>query len=459
MVALDRAVLDSLVSLAGPRPQVLVAYSGGVDSTVLAHALVKQRRKLGSLRLVHVDHGLQAASAAWSKHCARQARAWRVPFESRRADIRRRRGESPEAAARAARYALLAAALRPGEVLVTAQHQDDQAETLLLQLFRGAGVAGLAAMPAFAPFGPGHIVRPLLGLTRLEIEQYARAPRLRWVEDPTNIETQFARNYLRAKVLPLIEKQWFGAVAAIARTAGHMAEADRLLGSLAARDLVKAIDGDGLNVAALRALPRARRNNALRAWIRDRGIEAPTTAQAMEIGATLLSARADANPEFRWMGAVIRRRVGRLTLEVKSQDRVDAAIELISKSWHWESDRECILNRAGDTLELVDDAAGPIDLDSLPSLLEIRARSGGERLRPGPRARNQALKKLIQAARMPIEERTRLPLVFSGNGAGDRLIAAGDRWIDASVAANVKSRRRARLRWKKGTDLFSAARK
>jgi tRNA(Ile)-lysidine synthase len=447
MVALDRAVLDSLVSLTGPRPQVLVAYSGGVDSTMLAHAFVQQRRKLGSLRLVHVDHGLQAASGEWSKRCAIQARAWRVPFESLRADIRRRRGESPEAAARAARYALLATAMRPGEVLVTAQHQDDQAETLLLQLFRGAGVAGLAAMPAFAPFGPGHIARPLLDLRRMEIEQYARRHELRWVEDPTNIETQFARNYLRAKVLPLIEKQWLGAVPSIARTASHMAAADRLLGALAARDLARAMDGDGLNVAALRALPPARRSNALRAWIRDRGIEAPSTAQAMEIGATLLSARADANPEFSWMGAVIRRRAGRLTLEVKSQDRVEAAIELISKSWHWEDDRECILNRAGDTLELVDDVAGPIDLDALPALLEIRARSGGEKLRPGPRARNQALKKLIQAARLPIEERSRLPLLFSGNRPGDRLIAAGDRWIDASVAANVKSRRRARLRW------------
>ena len=447
MTALDRAVLDSLIALAGTRPQVVVAFSGGVDSTVLADALAKQRRKLRSLRLIHVDHRLQAVSAEWSRHCARQARAWRVPFKSLRADIRRKRGESPEAAARDARYALLSGAMQPGEVLVTAQHQDDQAETLLLQLFRGAGVAGLAAMPAFAPFGPGHIARPLLDVARAEIEQYAREHRLRWVEDPTNLETHFARNYLRAKVLPLIEKQWFGAVPSIARTARHMAAAADLLGALANSDLVKAIDGDGLNVAALRALPPARRNNALRAWIRDSGVEAPSTAQVMEIGATLLSARADANPAFRWMGAVIRRRAGRLTLEVKSQDRVEAAIELISKSWHWENDRQCILSRAGDSLELVDDDVGPIDLDALPPLLEIRARSGGEKLRPGPRARNQALKKLIQAAKMPIEERSRLPLVFSGNRPRDRLIAAGDRWIDASVAANVKSRRRARLRW------------
>jgi tRNA(Ile)-lysidine synthase len=450
-MAAEFDAVAKLIELAGSRPRVVVAFSGGVDSTVLAHALMKQRRKLGSLRLVHVDHGLQSASGEWGRHCARQARDWRVPFKRLRADIQRKRGDSPEAAARDARYALLAGAMQPGEILVTAQHQDDQAETLLLQLFRGAGVAGLAAMPAFAPFGPGHLARPLLDVGRAGIERYAREHRLRWVEDPTNLETHFARNYMRAKVLPLIEKQWFGAVPSIARTARHMAEADRLLGSLAARDLARAMDGDGLDVAALRALPLARRHNALRAWIRERGIEAPSTAQVMEIGATLLSARADANPEFRWMGAVIRRRVGRLTLEVKSQDRAAAAIELISKSWHWENDRECILNRVGDTLELVDDDAGPIDLDALPALLVIRARSGGEKLRPGPRARNQALKKLIQAARLPLEERSRLPLLFSGNRPGDRLIAAGDHWLDASIMAGDKSRKRARLKWKRGT--------
>ena len=438
--------VPTLLRLAGPRPRVVVAFSGGIDSTVLAHALWRARRRLGALRLVHVDHGLQSASGEWSRHCARQAHAWRVPYRVLRADIRRRRGESPEAAARDARYALLASDLEPGEVLLTAQHQDDQAETVLLQLFRGAGVAGLAAMPAIGPFGAGRIVRPLLADARADIERYAREHDLKWIEDPTNVETQFARNYLRAKVMPLIRARWPGADAAIARSARHMAEAGRVLQRLAARDLMRVADGEGLNVAALRALPAARRGNALRSWIAAHGVEGPSTAQALELGAALLSARADANPEFRWSGGVVRRRGGRLTLHVKSQDRIEAAVDLISKSWDWANERECILNRAGDTLSLEADPAGSIDLGALPRLLEIRARSGGESLRPGPRARTRPLKKLIQAARMTVEERARMPLLFSGN----RLLAAGDRWIDASVAANVKSSRRARLIWKKG---------
>jgi tRNA(Ile)-lysidine synthase len=440
-------VVETLLRLTGKRPQVLVAFSGGIDSTVLAHALVAHRRKFASLRIAHVDHGLQAASGEWSRHCARQARVWRLPFVSLRADIQRRRGESPEAAARDARYALLASAMRPGEVLVTAQHEDDQAETLLLQLFRGAGVAGLAAMPARAPFGPGRILRPLLGTSRAALAEYARLHDLSWVEDPTNVETRFARNFLRTKVMPLIREQWPGAVTSIARSAQHMAEAGRLLGELAHRDLAKAIDGEGLSVTALRALPRARRHNALRAWIAGFGVGAPSTAQAIEIGGRLLAARPDSHPEFEWNGSIIRRRAGRLLLVVKHVDRVEAAIELISKSWHWTRHRECVLNRAGDTLALVDDAAGPIDLDALPDMVEIRARAGGESLRPGPRARTQALKKLIQSAKISVETRESMPLLFSGKGAKSRLICAGDRWIDASIAANDKSPRRARLQW------------
>jgi len=432
-----------LLELTGPLPRVAVAFSGGVDSTVLAHALAKQRRRFAALRLLHVDHGLQAASHDWSVHCARVARSLRLPFVPLEATIRRKRGESPEAAARDARYALLEMVLEPGEVLVTAQHRDDQVETLLLQLLRGAGVAGLAAMPSLAKFGAGHICRPLLADTREDLERYARRHRLRWVEDPTNMETQFARNFLRAKVLPIIRQQWPGADAAIARSATHMAEAARLLGKLGRADLERVADGDGVNVAALRALPVARRRNALRAWIASLAIELPSTAKMTEIAGSLLAARVDAQPEVAWRGGVMRRRAGRLVLEVKSEVGRAPATELSAKSWDWNTDRVCVLSQSGDRLELLDDEVGPIDLDLLPRSLEIRARSGGETLRPGPRARTQALKKLIQAAKMSVEARAHLPLLFSG----DRLVCAGDRWIDASVAANDKSRRRARLAW------------
>lgn len=431
-----------LTDLTGPRPHVAVAFSGGIDSTVLADMLARQRRKFASLRLMHVDHGLQAASADWSQHCARFARSMRLPFVSLKARISRQRGASPEAAARDARYAQLAHALKPGEVLVTAQHRDDQVETLLLQLFRGAGVPGLAAMPPIADFGPGRIARPLLEVSRAEIEQYAQRRRLKWIEDPTNALVRFDRNFLRHRVLPGIRARWKGVDEAVARSARHMAEAAGLLEAVARRDLDACADGAGVNVAALRALPAPRRRNALRAFILRAGLEAPSAAKLREMSAPLLVARADAQPVVDFTGGALRRRGGRLELEVVSQQSAPRKGTTASKSWRWQQERELRLS-AGDSLMFADDDAGPIDLDRLPPALDLRARRGGESLRPGPRARTQALKKLMQAARLSVEERARLPLLFAGN----RLVAAGDRWTDASVAANDKSRRRARLIW------------
>lgn len=432
-----------LIELVGPKPRIVVAFSGGVDSTVLACQLVKQRRKLGGLRLIHVDHGLQAASGEWSRHCARQARRWRVPFVTLKAHIERRVGDSPEAAARDARYKLLAEAMQPGEVLVTAQHRNDQVETLLLQLFRGAGVSGLAAMPAKADFGPGSIVRPLLDVSREQIEAIAQKARLRWIEDPSNADTRFSRNFLRQRVLPLIREHWVGVDRALARSATHMAAAAALLNERATHDLAGIADGSGLSVTALRALPAARRRNALRGFIALHGVEMPESSRLREMSGRLLDARLDAQPEVAWANARMVRTAGRLELQ-KSRE---PSVEFTAKSWRWQDDRRLILGADCGVLELVDDEAGPIDLARLPNTLALRPRTGGERLRPGPRARMQSLKKILQSARMPVEMRARLPLLFAGEGPKAALISAGDRWVDASIAATVKSRRRARLKW------------
>ena len=430
-------VIAQLRDIAGPRPRVVVAFSGGVDSTVLAYVLARQRRVLGGLRLVHIDHGLQPASAEWAKHCARVARSLRLPLVVLRANIERKRGESPEAVARAARYDLLEQAMQRGEVLVTAQHRDDQVETVLLQLFRGAGVAGLAAMPRIAPFGPGHIARPLLDISRREIEAAARAAKLRWIEDPTNRDLRFSRNFLRHRLLPSIREHWPGVDRALARTSSNLAEAQTLLAERGHRDLASAADGSGLSVSTLRAMTPPRRRNALRAFIARAGLELPEASRLREMSGPLLEAREDAQPEVRWSNARIKRRAGRLELETTHEP-----LQFVAKSWCCHEDRRLILED-GSVLEIVEDAVGAIDLDLLPHVVEVRPRAGGERVRPRRRARTQALKKLIQAAKLPLEERARLPLVYSG----DRLIAAGERWIDASIAATDKSRFRARLRW------------
>jgi tRNA(Ile)-lysidine synthase len=429
--------VTKLLELTGPKPRVALAFSGGIDSTVLAHLLAKHRSKFGSLRLLHVDHGLQSASSEWSRHCARLARRWRVPFVSLKANIQRRKGVSPEASARDARYELLARAMEPGEVLATAQHRDDQVETLLLQLFRGAGVPGLAAMPAMAAFGPGVLARPLLDMSRADIDALARKSGLVWIEDPSNADTRFSRNFLRQRLMPLVREHWPGVDRAIARSATHMAEAAALLNERAAQDLAGLADGAGLSVSALRALPLTRRRNALRAFIARHGVEMPETSRLKEMSGPLLAARADAQPEVAWAGARIVRVAGRLELQ---KVRVSTG-EFVAKSWRWQNDRRLILEHG--VLELTDDPAGPIDLARLPDTIEVRARRGGERMRPGAKARTRPLKALLQDSKIPVEERAHLPLSF----AKEQLIAAGDRWIDATVSSTVKSRRRARLRW------------
>jgi len=426
-----------LIELAGPKPRAAVAFSGGVDSTVLAHLLVKSRRKLAGLRLIHVDHGLQSASAAWSRHCARMARTWRVPMVALKADIPRRKGVSPEAAARDARYALLLEAMVPGEVLVTAQHRDDQVETLLLQLFRGAGVTGLSAMPAIATFGKGRIARPMLDMSRGEIEALARKSKVHWIEDPSNADTRFSRNFLRHRLMPLIREHWPGAEQAIARSATHMAAAAAMLNEIATQDLDRLADGAGVSVSGLRALPMSRRRNALRAFIARHDVEMPEASCLREMSGPILAARADAQPEVAWNDARIVRRAGRLELK-RSRS---ATPEFVAKSWRWQVERRLILERGA--IELVDDADGPVDLAHLPECIEVRARRGGERLRLSAQARTRTLKSLLQDSKIPVDERGQIPLLF----ANEQLIAAGDRWIDVAIAATVKSRRRARLRW------------
>ena len=429
--------VQKLIELIGPKPSVAVAFSGGIDSTVLAHLLVKQRRRLGSLRLIHVDHGLQSASGEWSRQCAHRARAWRVPFVALKANIARRAGESPESAARDARYRLLLEALESGEVLVTAQHRDDQVETLLLQLFRGAGVTGLSGMPAFAALGPAPIARPLLDVSRSEIESVARTARLSWIEDPSNADTRFSRNFLRQRLMPLIRDHWPGAEKAIARSAAHMASAAALLNERAAQDLAALADGAGLSVSGLRALPMGRRRNSLRAFIARHGVEMPEASRLKEMSGPLLAARADTQPEVTWAGARIIRQGGRLELR---KSRVTAG-EFVAKSWRWQTDRRLILEEGA--LELVDDPSGPVDLTRLPAIVEVRGRRGGERMRLAANARTRTLKSLLQDSKIPVEERAQIPLMF----ANEQLIAAGDRWIDASISTTVKSRRRARLKW------------
>lgn len=281
---------------------------------MLLHCLVTRADASLSVRAVHVDHGLQSAAAQFSRFCRRTARSWRVPLRVVRTEVRATRGASIEEAARQARRAALEQALAPGELLLTAQHADDQLETLLLALMRGAGPKGLAGMPARLPLARTCLLRPLLESDRAAIAAYAYAHELEWVEDPTNAATRFDRNYLRTEVLPVLRARWPAVAHTVSRSARHCATAAAALEAAAASDLAAAADGAGLALTILRRFPPPRRAAVLRAWIIESGARAPNERHLRQIEA-MMSARRDAHPRLQLPDCTLRRVGGRLLLE------------------------------------------------------------------------------------------------------------------------------------------------
>jgi tRNA(Ile)-lysidine synthase len=284
---------------------------------VLLHLLWQARTMSGAalnLRAVHVDHGLQPAAADFRRFCQRTARQWHVPLTLARVKVKLDRGASLEEAARDARRAALASALQPGELLVTAQHADDQLESVLLALLRGAGPAGLAGMPAVMPFGGSHQLRPLLGVERAAILGYAQAQGLAWIDDPSNADARFDRNYLRTAVLPVLRRRWPAAARTVGRSARHCAAAQLALEAAAAADLDAAADGAALDLAVLRRFSAARRAAVLRAWIARGGFRAPNERHLHEIE-VMFAARRDAHPRLSLPGFSVQRRGNRLVIE------------------------------------------------------------------------------------------------------------------------------------------------
>ncbi len=435
--ALDSAWLGrQLRLLVGPLRgrRLCIAYSGGIDSTALLALCAPLRRSEHcQVRALHIHHGLQAEAEQWAQAAAQRCRSLRLPLTVRRIQVARARGDSPEAAARAARYAAFSDELAIGELLLLAQHQDDQLETVLLQLLRGAGPAGLAAMSALAPCGAGQLVRPLLGVRRAQLEALVREQNLSWSEDPSNRAEHFDRNYLRHRVLPPLLERWPAAAATVSRSAALMAEAQRGLEQAADALLAQAIDGDALSVPILRRFAAAERRLVVRRYLRQRDLPLPDQRRLLEITGAVLTARSDGHTCVRY-GEV---EIHRFGAQLIARRRLPPLMANLVP-WRWASAARLTLAGAGE-LELVPQPQGPIDLEALPAQLTVRFRQGGERLAM-PHG-HSSLKHLLQERHVPPWLRARVPLLY----AGERLIAVADLWSDPALKRGRGAA--ARLAW------------
>lgn len=397
----------------------IIAYSGGVDSHVLLHmATISQL----NFSVIHINHGLSPDADAWQQHCRQVCDDLGAPLVTESVSIDRDHG-SLEASARQARYQCFAQHLpTKNHVLLTAHHQDDQAETLLMRLLRGSGVHGWAGMRPARPFADGKLLRPLLGVSRQQLLDYASTAGLRWIEDQSNIDTVHDRNYLRHQVIPLLEQRWPGAASRLALAATDAHEAAGLLDGLAAADLARCSNSDAELVAdKLAELERPQQALVVRLWLRQRGFPMPSRAKLDEILLLVQAQPQTSKALCRWVNTEIWRYREQLALR--------ATVALPATGWMqpW-SPGEGTTDLPELGLELVAEAVSGtgLDQDVLASkALSLRLRQGGERAKLPGREHRHALKKLYQEAAVPPWLRDRLPLIY----AGDELAAVAGLWV------------------------------
>jgi tRNA(Ile)-lysidine synthase len=416
-----RAVLEAHAPAAATG--FVVAMSGGADSACLlaAAAQLEHSPRRLSLRAVHVDHGLQPASGAFREACAAQCRQFEVELTILPVSVDCAPGVSVEKAARESRYSALAQELRAGECLLTAHHCTDQAETLLLQALRGAGVKGLSAMPICRAFGRGWHLRPLLAVPQRELLEFGARLVTGVAADPMNEDSRFDRVYLRRHIWPLIESRWPGASASLARSAAHLAEAQGLLDEAAAVDVSRLRDGDALSVPGLRALSQPKRISVLRHWLSDAAVVPPPTHRLAEALRQMFEADADHLPAIVWGDVALRRYRERLFLTPAEPPKLTEATP-------WTAALASRLDLGTGLGELRwAERRGGLEPERLPGALSVRRRRGGETLKPALHASTQSVQHLCQSMGILPWMRDALPLVF----AGDTLIAIGDLWLDA----------------------------
>jgi tRNA(Ile)-lysidine synthase len=429
-MSLETHMLAQMQSYANVKRWV-VAYSGGLDSSVLLYltnVVNRQLDKPKNICALHVNHGLSKNAKAWQSHCQQIAESNGLSFFSQSVVIDKK-GEGLEAAARDARYGIFEKFIQPDDCLLMAHHSDDQAETFLLRLLRGAGVLGLGAMPKLRSLGKGQLLRPLLNQSRQVLEDYAKENQIKSIDDESNLSLDYDRNYLRHQIIPLLEKRWPSTSKKITSAVEHLQKSQHLLNELAVIDLENTHPkneryGKSIDWSVLNALSLERRNNLLRYWSEMEGYALPDIQQLEQINQQFFSQNAMLTSALvSWGDCEIRQFNKRLFLLPRLQK-----FESSKTSLDWNINEEIHL---GGIVRLSaqkqsDSHSALIAINKLAGqTLSVRWRQGGERCKPKGRSASQTIKKLLQEYQLETWLRDRVPLIY----CGDELVAVGDLWV------------------------------
>lgn len=405
-----------------------LGFSGGLDSTVLLHALATALKCRTRLKAVHVNHGISPNALLWQAHCKQFCLEHNIDCITRQVEIDR--SANVEERARHARRAVFSSLIMPQDALVLAHHQDDQAETLLLQLVRGAGIDGLAAMSDSSSFEKGAMLRPFLSLTRHALEQYAKEHQLNWVEDESNADSKYSRNYIRHQIMPLLKDKWPGVVGNLAQAAAHCGEAKTNLEALAQIDLQHKALGECLSIRALKHLSYERTANVLKVWLKKNQVLLPSTQTFRRIYTDVMLAKEDALPVVSWGSVLIKRYQDTLYIE-----KQEAEVPLVSIQWT-EFPKPLKIGPLSMQLSATQSSAGL----KIPSgaCIEVRFRQGGEHLIW--HGQTKSLKKLMQAWKIAPWLRQKWPLIYVDNQLAAVVgFAVSDLFFDKDEAWTISS--------------------
>ncbi len=423
---LSQLMRDFFLSFSVDRTYHL-ALSGGLDSSVLLALCVEQQSALGfKLQAIHINHQVSAHAAKWADFCKSLCLTHNIQFIEKKVEIDHQSESGFEAEARQKRYAALASCLAKDDVLLTAHHQDDQAETLLLQLLRGAGPKGLSAMPVTKTLGHGLLARPLLSVTREALRDYAESMKLAWVDDESNTNKSYSRNYLRHDVLPVLTKRFPKAIQALARSANHCAESQALLEEYALSLLKEVEDkaANHLSITKLRALTLPQQRLVVRTWLAQQNVVLPDTIKMDVICHEIIIAGSDRNPCLTLANGYQIRRFRDALCLVQPLPAV-----LPSSPYSWQLPDNLTIAGIGTLCAQSKISEG---IAAHFPTVTVKFRAGGEMIWMAKRGRH-SLKKMLQEWSVPIWMRERLPLLF----IGEELVAVVGYFIDDRYKAKA----------------------